>query len=111
MSRRAYVLAKGAAADVREISRYTAATWGDAQRTAYLQRLEDAATELARGEGVFKDRSDVLPGLCVKVAGSHYLFCLPRPGRPALILAILHERMDLITRLKRRLDEDSGRGE
>jgi len=30
-------------------------------------------------------------------------FCLPRQSRQTLILAILHERMDLIARLKERL--------
>ena len=104
MTRRPYVLTKGASADLREISRYTAETWGETQRRAYVKQLQEAASEVAEGRGVFKDWGAVLPGLRVKAAGSHYLFCLSRPGRPALILAILHERMDLITRLKRRLD-------
>jgi plasmid stabilization system protein ParE len=39
----------------------------------------------------------------MRLVGRHYLFCLPRQGQPALILAILHERMDLMTRLKGRL--------
>ena len=105
MSRRPYVLTQGAAADLRDISRYTAETWGEAQRRAYVQRLQDAVIEFAEGRGMFKDWNAVLPGLRVKVAGSHYVFCLSRPDRQALILAILHERMDLIARLKRRLDD------
>lgn len=44
-------------------------------------------------------------GLRVKQAESHYIFCLARTGRPALILAILHERMNLMARLKRRLGD------
>ncbi len=35
----------------------------------------------------------------------HYVFCLPREGAPALIVAIFHERMDLMTRLADRLKE------
>ena len=108
--RRPYVLARGAAEDLREISLYTAEKWGDAQRRTYSQQLDAAATDLALGRGVFKDLATVLPGLRMKVAGSHYIFCLPRPGRPALILAILHERMELMARLKRRLSEEGGRG-
>jgi plasmid stabilization system protein ParE len=105
VTRRPYVLTKGAADDLRGISRYTAETWGEAQRRAYVQQLQEAASEVAEGRSVFRDWGAVLPGLRVKATGSHYIFCLSRPGRPALILAILHERMDLITRLKRRLDD------
>ena len=105
MSRRSYVLTKGAAADLRGISRYTAETWGEVQRRAYVQQLQEAVSDVAEGRGVFSDWGAVLPGLRVKAVGSHYIFCLSRPDRPALILAILHERMDLIARLKRRLDD------
>lgn len=34
-----------------------------------------------------------------------YVFCLPREHAPALIVAILHERMDLMKRLVDRLNE------
>ena len=44
-----------------------------------------------------------MPGLRLATAGRHCLFSLARPAAPALILAILHERMDLMTRLKGRL--------
>ncbi len=30
----------------------------------------------------------------------HYIFCMIRETQPALIIAILHERMDLMSRLK-----------
>jgi plasmid stabilization system protein ParE len=52
---------------------------------------------------VYKDWSAVLPGLRVKAVGSHYVFCVLRSGQPALVLAILHQRMDLLARLQRRL--------
>ena len=100
---RSYVLSPGVVSDIREITRYTARTWGEAQCRRYIGELEEAAERVARGEGAFKDLSAVLPGLRGAMAGKHYLFCLPRQGAPALILAILHERMDLMARLKRRL--------
>lgn len=100
---RSYVLSRGAVSDLREITRYTAKTWGEAQCRRYVAELEEAAERLGRGEGVFKDLSAVMPGLRLATAGKHCLFCLPRPAAPALILAILHERMDLMARLKGRL--------
>jgi plasmid stabilization system protein ParE len=34
----------------------------------------------------------------------HYIFCLPRSDAPALVVAIFHEKMDLMTRLAGRLE-------
>ena len=99
-----YVLTKGAAADVREITRYTLEKWGDAQCRAYIEQIEQAASEVASGRGVFKDMSSLLAGLRMKAAGRHYIFCLPQSTGPALILGVLHEKMDVIARLKNRLD-------
>lgn len=101
---RAYRLTRSAAADLRGIVRYTLQKWGQAQCRAYVTQIETAATELALGQGLFRNRDDLLPGLRVRLIGHHYLFCLPQPGQPALILAILHERMDTIAHLKERLD-------
>lgn len=99
-----YVLTRGAAADLREVVSYTLRTWGKTQCQAYIAEIEKAASELALGQGTYKDRDDLLPGLRVRRAGHHYLFCLPRNDQPALILAILHERMDMVARLQERLD-------
>lgn len=100
---RPFVYAREAQAELREIVRYTAQQWGAAQARAYAHQIDQVATELAAGQGVFKDWGAVLPGLRVKAAGSHFVFCVLRPGKPALVLAILHQRMDLMARLQRRL--------
>lgn len=100
---RAYVLSPGAAADLREIARYTQATWGDAQPLSYIAELEAATQAVALGERVFKDMSAILPGLRMVWSGKHCVFCLPRSGQRALVLAIFHERMDIVARLADRL--------
>jgi plasmid stabilization system protein ParE len=100
---RTHVFAKAAAADLRAIARYTIDQWGEAQARSYVGQLEDAATAVATGRGAFKDLGSLIPGLRSRQAGSHYIFCLVRAGRPALVLAILHERMDLMARLQDRL--------
>lgn len=100
---RSYVLTKGAEADLRGIADYTATQWGAEQCRSYIAALEDKAEALARGLGVFKDMSTLLPGLRVATCAKHYIFCVPQPNGPALILAILHERMDILARLKSRL--------
>lgn len=100
---RAYDLSPGTASDLRDITRYTFDTWGEAQCRSYIKALEDAAQGMATGEGPFKERSDILPGLRMIWSGKHCIFCMPKPDGPALILAVLHERMDVVARLADRL--------
>jgi plasmid stabilization system protein ParE len=99
-----YILTAGAAVDLQKIAIYTEKEWGTTQRQEYLRQIETAAIELAQGRGTFRQRDDLCPGVRVRLAGHHYIFCLPRADAPALILAILHERMDIIAQLKERLD-------
>jgi toxin ParE1/3/4 len=98
-----YILTRSAAADLRNIVRYSVQTWGEAQCRAYVAQIESAATEVALSKGVFRTRDDLYPGLRVKWVGQHFIFCLPQVGQPAVILAILHERMEMVDRLKSRL--------
>jgi len=100
---RPFVYSREAQAELREIVRYTAQQWGAAQARAYARQIDEAANDLVTGLGVIKDWGTVLPGLRVRAAGSHLVFCVLRPGKPALVLAILHQRMDLMARLQRRL--------
>jgi plasmid stabilization system protein ParE len=98
-----HVYTREAEAELREIVRYTTRRWGAAKARAYARQIDDAAAALAAGQGVFKDWGELLPGLRVKAAGSHFVFCAHRTESPTLVLAILHQRMDLMTRLKDRL--------
>lgn len=76
---------------------------GDAQARRYIADLEQGVARLAAGQGIFKDASALHPALRMARCTHHYVFCLPRENEPALIVAILHERMDLIARLADRL--------
>lgn len=98
-----YILTSEAEADVRSIIRYTRKQWGDAQVRAYMAKLESGIARLADGRGSFRDLSEIHPGLRSAHCEHHYAFCLPREDAPGLIVAILHERMDLIQRLADRL--------
>ncbi len=100
-----YVLTVAAELDLRGIVRYTRKQWGDAQVRRYVATMERGIARLAAGQGVFKDMSALFPALRMGRYEHHYVFCLPREGAPALIVAIFHERMDLMTRLAERLKE------
>jgi toxin ParE1/3/4 len=100
---RPYILTKGAEADLRDITHYTVAQWGTEQCRTYIAALEEKAEAVALGQGVFKDMSSLMPDLRLAISGKHYIFCMPQPSGPSIILAILHERMDILSRLKSRL--------
>ena len=98
-----YVVSRSAVADLREITRYTVKQWGEDKCRAYVAELEQCTEALAKGIGVYKDMSELHPGLRVAACRHHIIFCLPRADAPALVIAILHERMDIMVRLKARL--------
>lgn len=100
----AYILTAAAEADLRAIVRYTRHQWGEDQVRRYIERLEQGIGRLARGEGAFKDMDALFPSLRMARCERHYVFCLPRETGPALIVAIFHERMNLMTRLSSRLN-------
>ena len=102
-----YVLTLAAEADVRAIIRYTRKQWGDAQVRHYIATLEQGMSRLAAGQGTFHDMSAMYPMLRMGHYAHHDVFCLPREGMPALIVAIFHERMELMQRLADRLEKTS----
>lgn len=99
-----YVLTRDAEADLRGIVRYTRKEWGAAQVRSYVATLKEGIARVAAGEGVFRELDTLYPGLRMARCEHHYVFCLPRENAPALIVAILHERMDLMVRLAARLN-------
>jgi plasmid stabilization system protein ParE len=103
VSQRIYLLTDAAEADLRDIIRYTRKEWGNAQVRRYIAKLEQGIARVAASQGAFKDMSALYPALRMVHCEHHYVFCLPRENAPALIVAILHERMDLMTRLIDRL--------
>jgi plasmid stabilization system protein ParE len=99
----AYVLAEAAAADLREIIRYTRGQWGDAQARHYLAALKQGMAHLASRQAPFTTLSEIYPALRMARCEHHFIFCLLRENAPVVIIAIFHERMDLISRLANRL--------
>lgn len=75
----------------------------------YVATLEQCIARLVARQGAFKDMDTLYPSLRMAHCEHHYVFCLPRENAPALIVAIFHERMDLMTRLADRLGRDIGR--
>ncbi|MFN3456946.1 MAG: type II toxin-antitoxin system RelE/ParE family toxin [Novosphingobium sp.] len=100
---RDYVLTAAAEADLRSLIRYTRSRWGDAQTRKYVGALERGMRRLATGDGHFRMLGDIHDDLRAARCEHHFIFCLTRKNAPALIVAILHEQMDLMIRLNERL--------
>lgn len=104
-----YRLTPDAEADLWEIARYTLQTWGEAQQRRYEARLIKCFQALAEGTPRARyplpHRQDVRQIHCQH----HYIFAIDTPNEPVTIVAVLHEKMDLMTRLTNRLgDSTSG---
>lgn len=101
----AYRLTQDAEDDLRKIARYTLETWGAEQARRYGQTLEAhfeaRASGKVRGKAVLKK----WPDLSVSRCEHHYVFTLKSPNEPSIIIAILHERMDMLRHLKKRIED------
>lgn len=100
----AYILTEKAAEELREIASYTRQHWGPTQAGVYADTLLTAMDALAAGVGGYKDLHALRTGLRAVRCSHHYIYGLIRPNAPVLIIAILHERMDLMTRLAGQID-------
>lgn len=100
---RSFILSPAAEADLRGLIRYSRKQWGTTQTATYVTNLKRGITALAQGKGFIKDMNDIYPQLCMARCQHHYVFCVSQDKAPAIVVAILHERMDLMNRLKNRL--------
>lgn len=99
-----YVLLPDAEADLRGIIRYTRKQWGDAQARTYVAKLKTCLGRMANGDARSKDMSALYPDLRTMRCEHHFIFGLPRNDAPMAVVAILHERMDLLVRIGERLE-------
>jgi toxin ParE1/3/4 len=88
--------------DLRGIVSYTAERWGVKQVRKYMAGLERQMARVASGEAHTKPLGHVLDGLKVGRYERHYIFAVERSDAPLLILAVFHEKMSVIDRLKKR---------
>lgn len=100
---RGFVLLPSAETDLRSTIRYTRQQWGGRQAGRYAAALRRCIEKLTAKPTAYRDLSDLFPGLRMVHCQHHFIFCLPRENEPTVIVAILHEKMDLMARLAGRL--------
>lgn len=101
-----YLLTAKAEADLRNNIRYSLEHWGSSQTRRYIVKLEQGIERLATDRSLSRDMGKLYPELRMTKCEHHYVFCLPRESEPSLIVAIFHERMDIMNRLADRLGGD-----
>lgn len=89
--------------DWREIADYTYKKWGERKLREYTSDLEKSIELMVSGKCHYKEIQVYRRVVRVKQCGHHYIFGLMRKDKPMLVLAILHERMKMIKRVRKRL--------
>jgi len=99
---REYELTEAADGDLLAIARYTIKKWGIEQAHRYEIALEKCF--VAIGKGNIRPRLFLKkrPELVYTHCEHHYVFYVQRENGIPLIIAVLHENMNLVTRLKKR---------
>jgi plasmid stabilization system protein ParE len=99
-----YILTPSAEDDLKDIARYTLKQWGKKQSLQYASLLETRFLEIANRTSLSHPFSERYPQIQVIPCEHHYIFYIHPVGKRPCIIAVLHERMDRIGRLKNRLD-------
>ncbi len=98
-----YEISIAAEKDWRGIVRYTLDNFGKRQVEKYTNSLLKCLDDLASGVGRYKEIGVSGHPVLIKRCQRHYIFALSQTDQPLLVIAILHEQMDLMQRLKYRL--------
>lgn len=98
-----YTLSNSAIRDLQNIISYTRKMFGDDQLQRYLDQLEKCAGNLATGKGHIRQLAEIHVDIRYTHCAHHYIYGIEMANAPFQIIAILNERMDLMSRLKNRL--------
>jgi len=99
-----YELTEAADEDLQAIASYTISKWGVEQGRRYEALLEAHFRAIGRQKARTRVFLRHRPELLVSRVEHHYVFHLVRENQCPLILAAFHENMDLMNRLRSRLD-------
>jgi len=98
-----YELTTFAEGDLKSIARYTVDTWGLEQAKRYEALLVKGFRQIAQRRITSRGFLFHRPDLLFTHWEHHYIFYSIREAQCPLIIAVFHERMDLMQRLKDRL--------
>ncbi len=92
-----YDFSREAAEDLYNIWEYTVDTWSENQADKYYAILDSAFAEIAKAPGkTGKPCDEIMPGLRAYHVRRHMVFYTIQDNGRALIVRILHEKMDYL---------------
>ena len=100
-----FKLTPSARKDLKKIAKYTVKEWDKEQALTYKRKLDACFNQIGEGKVAQRKFAPELPSLLVKRCEKHFVFYFKKEREPAIILNVLHERMDLMERMKKRLKE------
>lgn len=98
---RTYNLSLVAEEDLRDIWSYTCDAWGVEQADRCFDQIEACCDVVGKGHARSKSFNELPDDVRIHRCEHHYIVWLI--GERPIIVAILHERMDFVQRLKGRL--------
>jgi toxin ParE1/3/4 len=96
-----FLLSQQADSDIDAIWDYTVGRWGVEQAIRYHRAIEAACNALARGELPSKAVTKMSEVFRMARCQHHYLIYFA--GNPIRIIGVLHEKMDIVTRVTTRV--------
>jgi len=98
-----YDLTISAESDLKEIIRTTIKNWGEKQASVYANKLALCFNKIAENALVSRTFSKRFPQVKSVKCEHHYVFYIHSKKERPVVIAILYERMDMITRITTRL--------
>ena len=96
-----YDLTLAAEEDLRGVWRYTFKTWGPEQADKYLGQLGDCFDAIGSRRAPSRSLPQLPDEICIHRCQRHYIFWLAIDR--TIIIAVLHEKMDVMQRLADRI--------
>lgn len=93
------VLRQEAIDDINDIWVYTTNEWSEQQADKYYSAIEFACTQIGKNPELGKEYSEISKNLLGLRAGKHIIFYQVISKNRIEVVRILHERMDLKSRL------------
>lgn len=100
-----YELSIDAENDLQEVARYTLNTWGKKTLEKYRSGLKNTFKAIAKSEVPKRVFSKAFPDLLVSKYRYHYIFYLTENRAKPVIIGVIHEKRDIVSRLSERLSE------
>ena len=98
-----YVLTKDAENDLREIARYTLKNHGVKKLQYYKGEINKKLNEIGKGKALERNFFENLPQVHVAKCEHHFIFFVTDNCVKPIIIAIIHESSDIVSRIKNRI--------